>query len=463
MNAGPDVERLIAGWLEEEAPGRAPDRILEAAGRSIDRTKQRRFIAAWRPSTMYDRLAIAGASAVLAIGVIALGATLTRTSESAAVPCPATIAEADAVDTFGPGLSRAQREWGIQGGIPGPLGSGPIAAFAYGAEYAPLSLLTIDPATGAGCQVVRFGANYQVQTALDWSPSGDALAIAFSNPDMPYDNQVLIWTPSRLLRVWSGDLTPDVEWAPDGRSIAIWTATSDGSRPPATRIIFADGSPDRTFDVHPVVYWTPALQWSPDGSRWLVEEADHLSQDTPHALSLVDLADGRVTPIDLPTGRYRLIGWLDDERVLVLDWTDGVETQRYLDVSVAAPGSFSVVPIPQAVTSWSSLLSPDREHVASVVEGGGEAPAGGDLAITGLAATEVAAPVHVAPRQRAFGVAWSPDGSQVLFQTAEPTASEGELTRRIWIAGADGDADPRQIAAGDLVTLDDPWQPVPVR
>ena len=50
MNAGPDVERLISGWLHEEAPGRAPDRILEAAGRTIDRTRQRRFGAVWRES-----------------------------------------------------------------------------------------------------------------------------------------------------------------------------------------------------------------------------------------------------------------------------------------------------------------------------------------------------------------------------------------------------------------------------
>jgi hypothetical protein len=66
MNAGPDVERLIAGWLVEEAPGRAPDRILESAGRVIDRTHQRRFGVAWRESMT----GIRGLAAAAVLGAI---------------------------------------------------------------------------------------------------------------------------------------------------------------------------------------------------------------------------------------------------------------------------------------------------------------------------------------------------------------------------------------------------------
>ncbi len=66
MNAGPDVERQISGWLHEEAPGRAPDRILEAAGRTIDRTRQRRFVAGWRDSMSGLR----GLAAAAAIGTL---------------------------------------------------------------------------------------------------------------------------------------------------------------------------------------------------------------------------------------------------------------------------------------------------------------------------------------------------------------------------------------------------------
>jgi len=73
MNAGRDVERLIAGWLVEEAPGRAPDRILDASGLVIDRTNQRRIVAEWREPmyfTMRGLLAAAVIGAVLIGGAI---------------------------------------------------------------------------------------------------------------------------------------------------------------------------------------------------------------------------------------------------------------------------------------------------------------------------------------------------------------------------------------------------------
>ena len=70
MNAGPDVERLIAGWLVEEAPGRAPDRVLDAAGLAIDRTNQRRFVAEWR-EPMY--VTMRGLLAAALIAAVAIG------------------------------------------------------------------------------------------------------------------------------------------------------------------------------------------------------------------------------------------------------------------------------------------------------------------------------------------------------------------------------------------------------
>ena len=69
MNAGRDVEQLLSHWLVEEAEVRAPDRVLDAARRTIDRTVQRRWIAAWRePMTLsLSRLAAIAATLVLAL------------------------------------------------------------------------------------------------------------------------------------------------------------------------------------------------------------------------------------------------------------------------------------------------------------------------------------------------------------------------------------------------------------
>jgi hypothetical protein len=70
MNAGRDVERLIADWFVEEAVLRAPDRVLTDAGRAIDRTKQRRLHAAGRTIQMpvSPRLATAAVLGVLVVG-----------------------------------------------------------------------------------------------------------------------------------------------------------------------------------------------------------------------------------------------------------------------------------------------------------------------------------------------------------------------------------------------------------
>ena len=73
MNAGRDVERLIADWFVEEAVLRAPDRVLDDAGRVVDRTKQRRLGAAWRAIPMSAPLRLAAAAA---IGVLAVGGAL---------------------------------------------------------------------------------------------------------------------------------------------------------------------------------------------------------------------------------------------------------------------------------------------------------------------------------------------------------------------------------------------------
>jgi hypothetical protein len=69
MNAGRDVERLIAGWLLEEAAPGAPDRVLESTRQIVRRTNQRQIAALWRePMFTPARLAAMAAMLVLALG-----------------------------------------------------------------------------------------------------------------------------------------------------------------------------------------------------------------------------------------------------------------------------------------------------------------------------------------------------------------------------------------------------------
>jgi hypothetical protein len=86
MNAGRDVERLIAGWLAEEAAPGAPDRVLESTRQVVRRTNQRRFAALWRES-MFSPMRAAALTAALVLGLVG-GVFVGRLSAPAGVGGP---------------------------------------------------------------------------------------------------------------------------------------------------------------------------------------------------------------------------------------------------------------------------------------------------------------------------------------------------------------------------------------
>jgi len=106
VNAGRDVERLISGWLAEEAPEHAPDRILAAAGRAIDRTTQRRWRAAWKEPTMSSTARWVAAAAVLVVAV-AGAAWIGRSTAGVAAPAPTASPSPAATPTASPSGSSA--------------------------------------------------------------------------------------------------------------------------------------------------------------------------------------------------------------------------------------------------------------------------------------------------------------------------------------------------------------------
>jgi hypothetical protein len=109
MNAGRDVERLIADWLVEEAPTGAPDRILPAAGRTIDSTRQRRFGAAWREPMIISTSRLVLAAAVVLAAVVGAGLIGRSTATAGQEPTTAPIASPAAGPTGGAGNLEAYR------------------------------------------------------------------------------------------------------------------------------------------------------------------------------------------------------------------------------------------------------------------------------------------------------------------------------------------------------------------
>lgn len=452
----PTFDPRIADWLEDD-PSLAPPEALVtvlAAFPSIDQRRARR--TSWRLPRM-DRLSIAAsmAVAILALGAVTFGlSVLTRSALPGATdglsPCPPMpLSEADAADTTTPGLTTAQRAWvTVFGRPPRPQGAGAIAAFWLDEATDRRFLITIDPQSGARCPLIeiprRFAVQAPVGTALDWSPSGDALAVGLGDSEGG-EGSVFLWTPTRLLRIWTGTGTPFLEWAPDGRRLAIWSefGSDAGSE---TTIVHADGSPDRSFAIDPHL---DGLRWSPDGSRWIVTR----SVGVPVAgtsLALVDLADGGVTPLDIDGQAVTALGWADEERLVVLDSTAGAG--GLLDVRLAEPRAASVVPIGDPSGSPDLALSSDGRSLAFLLDG---ALVIADLADASTTLVEVGGGRRIAD----VSLAWSPDGAQVLFHTG-PDQSGDTVSYGLWAVRADG-SEQRQILTGNVVAIDDPWQPLP--
>jgi hypothetical protein len=86
MNAGRDVERVIASWLIDEAAGPSPDRLLESTRRAVYRTNQRRFAAIWR-EPMFSPARIGAIAAMLVIA-LAAGFWIGNVTKSSGVGTP---------------------------------------------------------------------------------------------------------------------------------------------------------------------------------------------------------------------------------------------------------------------------------------------------------------------------------------------------------------------------------------
>jgi hypothetical protein len=94
MTTRRDLDRSIAAWLVAEAPGRAPDDVLEASRARLRTTRQRRlWMPVWRSNRMniYTKL-LATAAAVLVVAVVGYqllpGRTSVGTPRTAPSPSP---------------------------------------------------------------------------------------------------------------------------------------------------------------------------------------------------------------------------------------------------------------------------------------------------------------------------------------------------------------------------------------
>jgi len=187
MNAGRDVERLIGTWLAEESPGRAPDRILSNAARTIDRTNQRRLLAAWREPVSIGLRGFAAMAAVLILAVI--GAAWIGRS-TASVGTQPSLAPSTSPSATVAGITLAQYR-AARDAVCGPLNAQLITLNDAGASFHPDTNPGDIPATIANLDaIVALGtteiaalsaleapASIASEHAADVTRHGDSLAL----------------------------------------------------------------------------------------------------------------------------------------------------------------------------------------------------------------------------------------------------------------------------------------------
>jgi hypothetical protein len=453
MNSERDLAHVVRAWMAEGVEV-LPAHVLDDVVAALPTTHQRRRgWRSWRSNLMNatTRLAIAGATVFVALAV-GLAFVLSRPPVNPSATATAT-ALGDCPTTQDEHDLTSARGWDSSGKTPaGSMNAGLVAAFSRDPDNGPTSVVTIDPSSGRRCTLVRFAVDYTLRngvTQLEWSPSGDALAIALEGPAVPdsgvANGSVLIWTRDRLVRVWSGAgvQTPSVEWAPDGRSIAVW-----GGGLPVT-VIYADGSPDRIVDIHPT--FAGNLRWSPDGLSWIfAEPTDDLRGSV---VSVVRVGDVQPRQLDLGPGAGSLtpIRWIDNDQVLLLDSRAAPGHSEYLRVPIAAPQNFTIVPVPDEGFAPDSnfVFSPDATRGAYVIPGS-------QVVIVDVTGSEPGPHFPVDIGTDVFRVSWSPDGSSLLV-------NNGYGVSELLVELATSGSIEHVTVAGtvDLIASGAPWQPTP--
>ena len=257
MTTPRDFDRDFRIYLDEQAVGRAPDGLLEAALAGVESTRQRpRLLVAdrWRPRWLVSRTSL-GPRVVAVVTVVLLLialATVLAVIGSSRRPAP----------PFGlakPGL---------------------IAFDANGDLFA-------SNADGSG--QVQLTSGPEFDDLATYSPDGTLIAFESQQPDFSYDVFVMPADGGRRVRVIEGLAeTVPIAWSPDSRHVAVAARPIGGGLDETPIFIGAIDDPSAVRLGGPDVFGIDAV-WSPDGRRIAFHRTAPCCAGSPESLLVIDV------------------------------------------------------------------------------------------------------------------------------------------------------------------------------
>ena len=217
--------------------------------------------------------------------------------------------------------------------VPSPDGTRVLVWMGDDTPTSPLRSGILDPATGR----VREIDGYTGEGA--WSPDGKE--ILFTVAPRLGDNGFAIVDATTLKSSFAkvdfkadNSTGLDFVWTPGGREVALTLTHAAGDErlsDPVSGIRFYDRAGTLTHTLPATAELTSTSDFSPDGTRIVLYS--RTSSDEP--AQIVDAATGAVRKRVPLKGRNDILGWADDEHLIVCHWNDQLSRSELRVVDLA--------------------------------------------------------------------------------------------------------------------------------
>ena len=296
-------------------------------------------------------------------------------------------------------------------------------------------LALLDPTTGEPCGSLEFSTGRPANDVAAWSPSGDAVAMLVG----PANHRATALAVVSAAGVMETELEPwplMFTWSPDGRAIAVVSASDIPSAQPArVWIVRYDGSAPRqmSFECESCIDakggtlgWATDAAWSPDSRQIALGftpavSTEAIRHDQAERYWVGSVESGRLAEIIGVPG-LGLAGWHDDGSLLMVDRTDD---SRWFAVPVGQPEDAVTVPRQVSTAGYSPdgkyrLADSYASELAVIeVDGGGRRVLVSEPGITYLAWN------------------WAPDSQSLVF--TRYSDATGNPLDGIWLVNLDGE------------------------